>query len=104
MRRFAMMALALIVVGTPARAQDPVSIIVFGSVRNASGVPVKGAEVWLDGTASRTVSNDSGEFRIDNAPSGRFKLRVRRIGFFPDDKKVSLAAGDTRQVKFVLDG
>jgi hypothetical protein len=95
-------ALALGVPG--ALAQDASSIIVFGVVRNASGVPVKGAEVWLDGMNRRVVSNDSGEFRIDGAPAGRVKVMVRRVGFQPDSKKLSLAPGDTRQVQFALEG
>ena len=86
-------------------AQPPVATtIVFGTVRNASGVPIPGADVWLEGTTAKVVSNDSGEFRIDDAPSGRQKVMVRRVGFRPDSRKVSLSPGDARQVKFSLEG
>jgi hypothetical protein len=104
MHRVVVLALALTAAGMPARAQNPRAIIVFGTVHSADKAPVAGAEIWIDGFVTRVVSNDSGEFRIDNAPSGRVTVRARRIGFRPDSRKVSLASGDTRQVAFVLDG
>jgi len=104
MRRAVSVALAAALVAMSAGAQQGATILVFGTVRNASGVAVAGAEVWIDGTDRRVVSNDSGEFHIDHAPSGRVKVMVRRLGFRPDSKRVALQPGDTRQVKFVLDG
>jgi hypothetical protein len=87
-----------------ARSGEDASIIVFGTVRNVSGIAIAGADVWIDGTNRRVVSNDSGEFRIDQVPSGRVRVMVRRLGFQPDSKRISVKAGDTRQVKFMLDG
>jgi len=104
MRRALAVAVVLAMAAGPAFAQAPVSTIVFGTVRNNSGVALRGAEVWIDGTNRRAVSSDSGEFRIDNAPSGHVKVMVRRLGFQPASKKLSLEPGDTRQVKLVLDG
>ncbi len=104
MHRLVRMALLLALSALAARAQDAGSIMVFGVVRNAAGVAVQGAEVWIDGTALRVVSTDSGEFRIDRVPSGRVKVMVRRLGFRPASKKLSVVAGDTKRVSFVLDG
>ncbi|MHB1312774.1 MAG: carboxypeptidase-like regulatory domain-containing protein [Gemmatimonadaceae bacterium] len=108
MRRFWWTVLAVVPAvllgGASARAQDAATTMVFGTVRNASGVPISGADVWLEGTTVKAVSNDSGEFRIDHAPNGRQRVMVRRVGFRPDSRKVSLSPGDTRQVKFTLDG
>lgn len=97
-------ALAVLLGAASAGAQQPATTIVFGTVRNVSGVPIPGADIWLDGTTAKIVSNDSGEFRIDNAPNGRQKVMVRRVGFRPDYRRVSLSPGDTRQVKFTLEG
>jgi len=109
MRRFWWTVLAAVLAVLPgsarAGAQQPgATTIVFGSVRNVSGVPIPGADVWLEGTTARVVSNDSGEFRIDNAPNGRQKVMVRHVGFRPGERKVSLSPGDTKQVKFSLEG
>lgn len=102
MRHLVIVALAMAAVF--AEAQEAAPIRVFGTVHNTSGVAIVGAEVWIDGTERRTVSNDSGEFHIDRAPGGRVKVMVRRIGFRPDSKRVALTAGDVRQVEFVLEG
>jgi hypothetical protein len=108
MRHFWWTALAVAtgipVSGNGAAAQQPAATIVFGTVRNVSGVPIPGADIWLEGTTAKVVSNDSGEFRIDNAPLGRQKLVVRRVGFRPDYRRVSLSPGDTREVRFTLEG
>lgn len=103
MRHLVTVALATAMAAVFAGAQEAAPVMVFGTVRTSSGVAVAGAEVWIDGTGWRTVSNDSGEFRFDRAPGGRVKVMVRRIGFRPDSKRVALQPGDTRQVKFVLD-
>lgn len=105
-------ALAMMLVTTqigaqaPAREQAsvPAVTIVFGHVRNVSGVAIPGAEVWIEGTNRRVFSNDSGVFRLDSVPNGRVKVQVRRVGFRPDSKRVSLAQGDAKQVKFMLEG
>lgn len=104
MRRAMVAALMICLAGRGAGAQEAASTIVFGTVRNVSGVVIAGADVWIEGTDRRVVSNDSGEFHLDRVPSGRVKVMVRRLGFQPDSKKLSLQTGDTRQVKFVLEG
>ncbi|MHB1095014.1 MAG: carboxypeptidase-like regulatory domain-containing protein [Gemmatimonadaceae bacterium] len=104
MQHLVTMALATAMVAVFAGAQDAVPTRIYGTVRNTSGVAVVGAEVWIDGTGHRTVSNDSGEFQIDRAPTGRVKVMVRRIGFRPDSKRIALQPGDARQVQFVLEG
>jgi len=97
-------ALAMTLVWGWAGAQAQASIVVSGAVRNAQGVAIPGAEVWIEGTDRRVVSNDSGEYRLDDAASGRVKLMVRRVGFRPDSKRLSLAPGDRKAVSFTLDG
>jgi hypothetical protein len=104
MHRTVRVALAMMLVAAGAGAQAPGTIIVFGVVRDTQGVVIAGADVWIDGTDRRVVSNDSGEYRIDGVPSGKTKVMVRHIGFHPDSKRLTLAEGDTKQVKFVLDG
>jgi len=104
MHRRVGVAMLLALYGLAAPAQAPGSIIVFGVVRNVSGVAVSGAEVWIDGTDRRVFSTDSGEFRIDRVPGGRVRVMVRRVGFHPASKKLSVGPGDTKQVSFVLDG
>lgn len=104
MHRIVRVALAMMLVAAGTGAQSPGAIIVFGVVRTTQGVAIPGADVWIDGTDRRVVSNDSGEYRIDGVPSGKTKVMVRHIGFHPDSKRLTLAPGDTRQVRFALEG
>jgi outer membrane cobalamin receptor len=59
--------------------------------------------VWIEGTTLRTVTSDSGEFQINGAPSGRVSVFVRRLGYFPRSKHVTLNPGDALQLTFFLD-
>lgn len=104
MRHIMRGALAMTLVSCWAGAQAPAPIVVSGAVRNAQGVAIPGAEVWIDGTDRRVVSNDSGEYRLDAAASGRAKLMVRRVGFRPDSRRLTLSPGDRKSVLFTLDG
>lgn len=90
--------------GAQAPARAPAPIVVFGAVRNAQGVAIAGAEVWMDGTDRRVLTSDSGQYRFDGVPGGRVKLMVRRLGFRRDSALLSLASGDRMQVSFILDG
>ncbi len=94
---------ALMACASSALAQDRATTIVFGKVRAASGGPVTGADVWIEGTQLRAASSDSGEFLLNGAPPGRVTVFARRLGFYPDSKRVLLKPGDTKQVHFVLE-
>ena len=55
-----------------------------GSLRDAvAGTPLAGARVELLGTRFATYSRESGEFSLGRVPSGRYELRVLRIGYEP---------------------
>lgn len=77
---------------------------VTGVVSNLSGVPIPRAEVFIDNTDLRVTTNDSGVFKFDNAPAGRVRIIARRIGFEPEEQRVSLDAGRVKQVDFELNG
>lgn len=104
MRRIMLVALAMTLGSLGAGAQDAAPIVISGTVRNAQGIAIPGAEVWIDGTDRRVVSNDSGEYRLDAVAGGRAKLMVRRVGFRPDSKRLSMAPGDRKSVSFTLEG
>ncbi len=104
MRCAVAVVLALLSARDLARAQELTPTIIFGTVRSAAGVALPKADVWVEGTDRRAVTNDLGEYRIDDAPNGHVRVAVRHFGFHPDSKRVSLVAGDTRQVRFILDG
>ena len=54
-----------------------------GTVRDQSGAPVNGAQVFIQGTAFAAVSNERGYYFINNVPAGVLVARAQYIGFRP---------------------
>ncbi len=54
-------------------------------VRDESGAPLRGAMVDLMGTARTCASRDDGSCLIEKVPEGTYTLRVRLIGFRPQE-------------------
>jgi TonB-dependent SusC/RagA subfamily outer membrane receptor len=76
--------------GVPAAAQEVVS----GTVVDArSQRPLTGAEVVVQGTDLRDVTDNRGQFEIRNVPGGQLVLIVIRIGYRPIS--LTVAAGAT---------
>ena len=71
------MILAVLCVGLPVFAQN---ITVSGTVQEASGDPILGASVLLDGTSKGMATDLDGNFTIANVPSNG-KLTVSYIGY-----------------------
>ncbi len=72
-----MMILAVLCVGLPVFAQN---ITVNGTVQDASGEPIIGASVLLDGTSKGMATDFDGNFTLANVPSNG-KLTVSYIGY-----------------------
>lgn len=78
--------------------------ILTGIVTNLNGVPLKRTEVLIVNTDLKTVTNDSGVYEFLAAPTGRVRVIARRIGFEPDERRVSLEANAQKQLNFELKG
>ena len=73
--------LALLTVAEDARSQAATATI-RGSVVNIRGFrPIPQAEVWLEDTPLRTLTDLEGAYTIAGVPPGEYVLIVRRIGF-----------------------
>lgn len=98
----AVLALLLLAVASPARAQSDTLGTVAGVVRGPSGAAIVGAEVVLtpvraagtEGTvfARRLFTDEEGRFRVSGLPNGRATLAVRRIGFRPTTRELDVPA------------
>ena len=82
--------------------------LVRGTVTQGA-VPVSGVVVqMLDSTTTvvaRTLSDESGAFRLLAPRDGRYRLTARRIGFSPvTSDEVTLHAGDVVVVPLTIDG
>lgn len=66
---------------------------VMGVVRDPSGTPLVGAEVRVDGTAVRAITDSRGMFVIRDVPSSPMRLIVRRLGYRPSALDVAPQEG-----------
>ena len=73
--------------GAEAQA-PPAPGVVSISVRDSLGRSITGAELTVDGTAVRGVTDDRGEVRFSAVRGGPATVRVRRLGFRPSSVDV----------------
>jgi TonB family protein len=79
-----MVLVAVLGLAVPARLRAQAgntSVIAGVVVDSAAGVGVAGAEVALEGTTSRAITDQRGQFRLVGTEAGTGVLRVRRLGF-----------------------
>ncbi len=96
-------------VGVAARAQDtaqpPATATLIGTVVDTAGMPLAGAEISLVGSETiRTITGDSGAFRLAGLPAGNVVLSVRRLGYEAATFSAQLKPGKTHRANFPLAG
>lgn len=79
--RACVVALATILLTTPALAQDVPNV--KGQVISPAGVPLPEVEVRLEGKKTAARTDATGGFALVNAPTGYQNLEFRRIGYLP---------------------
>lgn len=79
------------------RAQSPLVFQMRGVVQSTAGVPVAGAEVRLEGTTERVVTNPRGEFHLPDVPRGMVRVVVAKLGYAAESFAVS--AGEEADVR-----
>lgn len=101
----ALATLAVVTAAQPLSAQEPT--VVRGRVTSdAGGMPIAGANVFLQRARAGTVTDDSGRFTV-TVPAARATgqtdtLTVRRIGYRFEARAVTLQAGQTITEDFTL--
>jgi len=78
-----------------------------GSIRGrvvVEGVnrPLGNAQVSVVGTQIGALTNDNGEYRLNNVPPGPRQVRVQRIGFAAATSPVTVTAGETATLDFTI--
>ncbi|MGH7711626.1 MAG: TonB-dependent receptor plug domain-containing protein, partial [Gemmatimonadaceae bacterium] len=64
--------------------------------------PIPDVQLLVVGTGSGALTNTNGEFVIINVPAGSRTVRVRRIGFVPTERAVTVTPGESVQLDFAL--
>jgi hypothetical protein len=92
------MVVALAVSGAPAQTQG----VVGGTITDAQGTPVAGAQITVHGMGTMVISDAHGLFRLDRVPAGERVVRVRRLGFRPESLRVQVASSTDATVTMQL--
>lgn len=75
---------------------------VVGTVAEANGAPVAGAEVFVFGPEITVRANERGAFRTPVIAAGDYMVAVRQIGYSPAIFSLTVRAGEPTEVKVEL--
>ena len=91
--------LALTLLACPALAGGQGTGIIRGRISDAAtGAPLAGVSVRVDGTTIGALTNSDGTYTITGAPAGSRVLSTRRLGYAPQRVAVTVpATGDATQ-------
>lgn len=93
--------LATLVLAAPLPAQE--SGTVRGRVVSAAtGEPLAGVSVRVEGTGLRAETDARGAFRLTGVPPGTHRLVARRLGLGAERRRVEVAAGTVAEVEIRL--
>ena len=89
---------------TPASllAQQPEGTITGIVADSGTALPVGDASVELEGTSHGARTGADGRFTISGVAPGTYQLQVRRIGFAPQARAVTVTVGQTVTINFEL--
>jgi CarboxypepD_reg-like domain/TonB-dependent Receptor Plug Domain len=66
-------------------------------------IPIVGASIKIYGTSFGTITDNQGEFKIDDLPTGRYKIKISAIGFAEFEiPEVLIDAGKEKVVELNL--
>jgi hypothetical protein len=101
--RSALLCLLLpFLVALPARAQQAATL--SGTVTDADGQPLPGANVFLAQTQRGTITDAEGRYRLGNVPLGAHRLVASIVGYETAAEDLVLRTpGEARTVSFRLD-
>jgi len=75
---------------------------VKGMVKNEKGDTLTAASVFIKGKKIGTVTTPSGQYELINLNPGSYTIQVSLIGYEPATQKISIAAGETQTIDFIL--
>ena len=100
-----LVSLALAVLATALHAQNPRGSV-RGTVQDATGARIPGAQIVVQSAGSslrrEAVSEDRGEFRLDDLLPGAYHITASAAGFAPANADVSIAVSSVREVTVTL--
>ncbi|UOQ77928.1 TonB-dependent receptor [Hymenobacter sp. 5516J-16] len=94
MKRLLFLAFLLLTPALLLLAQTPTTL--SGTVRDASGQPLPGANVFLKTTFDGATTDSVGRFRFETPAAGSYMLQTSLLGFLTTEKPVALNGAPVR--------
>jgi TonB-linked SusC/RagA family outer membrane protein len=102
-RLSALLAAALLaVLPSPGLAQQPTGAIAGRVTDKTTSQPLVSVQVTISPTTRGALTDRDGGFRIENVPAGLVEIRARFIGYAIGVQTVTVVAGETVTVDFIL--
>ncbi len=98
----ALVTAALVLLPGTGQAQQPTGTIDGRVTDKATGQPLASVQVTITPTTRGGLTDRDGRFQIDNVPAGSVEIRARFIGYAIGARTVTVIAGQTTTVDFVL--
>ncbi|MXV51958.1 TonB-dependent receptor [Pedobacter sp. HMF7647] len=99
---FKTLSLFILILTITFRAKSQTSIpSVSGIVKDSKSQPVSAVVIYLKGTGYKTETDAAGNFKI-NAPAGKYKLSISRLGFIEQTQNIELSAGNTLLLQDII--
>jgi len=98
--RYSLFPLAVFAASATAQAQTTGTI--SGRVTNKNGGAVEAVSVGLQGQTKGDLTDEQGRFRIRQVAPGQYTLVVSAVGLKTEQQTVTIAAGQTATVNFML--
>jgi len=102
------LALTLILIALLAaalQAQNPRGSL-RGKVQDSTGARIPSAKIVAQQTGSNlrreTLTEDRGEFRLDDLPAGNYQITITAVGFEPGQAQVSIPVAAVRDIAITL--
>jgi len=73
-----------------------------GMVRDSLGGGVSGAQVLVEGSRMRVLTDVTGAFRLSGLPAGDVRLNIRRLGYRPVSTPARVDAGTSTRLELSL--
>jgi hypothetical protein len=77
---------------------------VRGRVTDGNNTGLATVQVLVAGTSISATTNDRGEYAVGGVPQGIQRLIIRRVGFAPEDRTVTLVGGQSVTLDAVVTG
>ena len=96
--------LLLVLIGHLVVAQKPkTDANIIGHVVDQHGKHIPFSSVSVTGTAIGISTDVTGHYQLINLPEGTWVLKAQYLGYKPQEIEVTIRAGETKEINFVLE-